>query len=247
MTLLETATKLDVTPVSHSQFFARAFFLTFFANALLFGCGGAPTGPDAGATSDASSSADAARAVPDAAIDAMVDDGTPTRQACTGNFGHGLTRVHGRIDGTLVSIVPESSHGCNNDRDHLHLQILMQGEVYDVAVNIYDPADVDFVERDIPLPDGPWEEGWHPGYALDYVQLGLHADAFSPVAETALRDRLVRALSTVNHISVFMTAYGAGGGHDIHRRYGGDDGAIFTEPLSPTAHGLFFHFVDQTF
>lgn len=199
-------------------------------------CGRSPEpgggGPDAGSGRDAS---------------VVVPDGTPVRRDCTDLFGSGLSAIHGRLDGILVSVVPESTGACNNDPDHLHLQVEVAGEVYDVAINISDPDDVDFTKRDFALPGGPWVEGWHSNTPLDYVALGLHADQFDPTPETTLRQDLLAELASVNHIAVFMTGYGPTGGHDVHRRNGGNDGALFLEPLSTPAHGLFFHFANQAF
>src|SRR5690349_417423 len=66
------------------------------------GTGGAATGGASGAgTSSGTYTGDPA-------------DGTPDRQACTGNFGTSLSATHGRMDGYLVSIVqPGGSHACN--------------------------------------------------------------------------------------------------------------------------------------
>jgi hypothetical protein len=177
------------------------------------------------------------------AISQMVDDGTPTRQACTNNYGSALSRSFGRLDGFLMSIVPVGQHDCNGDSSHLHLQIQAQGGIYDVAVNL----DVEFTERDLALPDGPWQEGWHTGIGLDYVQLGLHSGDFTAISPSALADKLTAELAQANHISVFATGYGPTGVHDVHRNGGGRDGAIVIQPLSRPAHLLFFHFTDQSF
>src|SRR3954468_20291603 len=65
-------------------------------------------------------------------------DGTPMRRACTSTFGTALSPVYGRMDGYLVAIVPPapSTAPCNADLGHLHLQVLINGAVYDVAVNV---------------------------------------------------------------------------------------------------------------
>src|SRR4051794_24097371 len=79
----------------------------------------------------------------DAAVDTVpndgrihVDDGAPTRIACTSSFGAALTNTptFGRLDGYLVAIVPPGGgSACNADSSHLHLQVRMNGAVYDVA------------------------------------------------------------------------------------------------------------------
>jgi hypothetical protein len=192
-------------------------------------------GQDASVSQDASSSADA--------MTTGQGDGTPMRNACTGNFGNALDTQFGRLDGYLVSIVrPGGSHSCNGDSGHVHFQVLIQGSVYDVAVN----TDTQQVSRDVGLPDGDWNEGWHTNMRLDYVALGLHDTDFSnpaPDAASAIESFVANA----NHVSIFATGYGPTGAHDVHRRNGGNDGAIIIDPLSSSPHALFFRFTTQSF
>jgi hypothetical protein len=170
------------------------------------------------------------------------DDGTPTRQNCSGNFGSALDTSHGRLDGFLVSIVPPGGpHSCNGDSGHVHFQVLMQGSIYDVAVN----TDTLQLAKDVGLPDGPWSEGWHTSDDLDYVSLGLHSGDFSTPSDPA--GAIESFVMNANHVSIFATGYGPTGCHDVHRRNGGNDGAIIIDPLSATPHGLFFHFNTQSF
>lgn len=170
-------------------------------------------------------------------------DGTPTRQPCTGNFGNALTTTHGRLDGYLVSIVNVGgSSSCNGDSSHVHLQVLMKNSVYDVAVNV----DTLIAERDIPIPDGVWSEGWHTSDPLDYAQLGLHSSDFKqPASQSALAQQIESELANVNHISVFATGYGPTGAHLVHRNGGGNDGAIVAQPLSGQAHLMMFTFTSS--
>ena len=125
--------------------------LLFSLVASLAGCSGGtvalPVGGDAGV--------DASPAV-DAGIDAdpSVGDGTPVRTACTNSLGQGLTKTFGRLDGTIVSIVPTTMNSCNGDTAHVHLQVLMQSAVYDVAVNI----DGLMAETTHALVEGAWAE-----------------------------------------------------------------------------------------
>jgi hypothetical protein len=165
---------------------------------------------------------------------------------CTSNFGDGLAGTFGRLDGTIVSVVPNGHTGsCNSDRSHVHLQVLSNGQVYDVAVN----TDGGFVaEKDLPLPGGAWTDGWHRGGSLDYVQdLGLHVADFQSQNEPALEQYVLDALTNANHVSVFATLYSHGGIHLVHRRANDQDGALVLDPLSPKARVLVFHFSDQTF
>ena len=170
------------------------------------------------------------------------DDGTPTRQTCSGNFGSALDMSHGRLDGLLVSVIPPGGpHSCNSDSSHVHFQVLMQGSLYDVAVN----TDTLQLAKDVGLPDGAWSEGWHTSDGLDYVSLGLHSSDFSTPSDPA--GGIEAFVMNANHVSIFATGYGPTGCHDVHRRNGGDDGAIIIDPLSTNPHGLFFHFNTQSF
>jgi hypothetical protein len=169
------------------------------------------------------------------------DDGTPTRQMCTGNFGNGLSTGFGRMDGYLVSIVPPGGpRTCNGD-GHVHLQVLIMGSVYDVAVNV----DTYQLQRDMAPPGAPWTEGWSQNVTNDYVSLGLHNTDFMQVSDAA--GSIESFLANANHITVYGTGYGPTGAHDIHRHFGNDDGMLVIDPLSPTAHIMFFCFNNQTF
>jgi len=175
-------------------------------------------------------------------------DGTPMQGTCTRSFGAGMSSTYGRLDGFVWSVVPSTDHRCVGDSNHIHLQIKMNGNDYNIAVTVVDTngGDVFFLERDLALPSG-WSEGWHPSPTpLDYVQLGLHANDFSAVPSSALQQKIEAELATANHISVFTTGFGTDGGHLVHRN-NGTDGAIVLQPLSPKPHVLMFRFATQTF
>jgi hypothetical protein len=163
--------------------------------------------------------------------------------ACTSQFGSALTTDHGRLDGYLVAIVqPYTSRSCNSD-SHVHLQVSAGGATYDVATNLQTL----FAEQDLPLPGAAWAEGWHAGAPLNYPNIGLHSAMFTqPANEAALAAIVTADLANANHISVYATGYGPDGVHDVHRK-SGYDGAIIIDPLSPTAHGLFFRFTTDSF
>jgi len=210
--------------------------------ALLFGCGN-PSG-----------TADAPDVPPnDGRIHA--DDGTPTRQACTSNFGTALTATptFGRLDGFLVAIVPPGNgSACNADSSHVHLQVRMNNAIYDVAVDVTDAMtgidDVHTVTKDIAMPVNlPWTEGWHTALLADYVSLGVHSTDLPLETKAALVTTLMTDLATANHISIYATTYGADGTHLVHRNGGGKDGVIVTQPLSIPAHLRLFSFTDQAF
>lgn len=181
-----------------------------------------------------------------------VDDGTPTRQNCTSNFGNALTTSFGRLDGFLVAIVPPQTGACNADRQHVHLQIKMNGDIYDVAVDVTaasGPDDVHTLTMDHAPLGAPWSEGWHTGVSLDYTQapLDVHSTDLPLKTKAEMTDELMSDLADVNHISVFAIGYGPDGVHLVHRNGGLHDGMIVTQPLSNPAHLRLLSFSDQTF
>ena len=222
------------------------------------GPGAAPVAPDKGSAADAGPAAVPADAAAPPRVDAgapppVGPDGAPTREACTSSYGTGLSTSFGRLDGALVAIVPPGHHGCNGDADHLHLQVKAAGAVYDIAVTMASTMggampEVFLAEKDAPLANGPWADGWHAGTRFDYVNdLGLHAADFTAMPAAALAMKVQQALGTVNHISVYATGYGPSGGHKVHRNSGGQDGALVLDPTSATPHVLAFHFSTQSF
>ena len=176
------------------------------------------------------------------------DDGTPTRQQCTSSWGSGLSAKHGRLDGYLVSIVPPSStSGCNDDSSHVHLQVMMKGAIYDVAVDIGKSADnIYYLSRKMPLTNGAWTEGWHTTDGLNYASLGISSADLTKLSPSAASSTVEQALANVNHISVYGTGYSANGMHLIHYQ-SGSDGAVVLEPLSATPQFLLFRFSSDTF
>ncbi len=214
---------------------------------------------DAGVSPDLSVRGDAAAPLPDsapAASDAATpqgSDGMPARAPCTQAFGNALSNAFGRLDGYLVAVVPPTQHGCSADAGHLHLQIKVQSDVYDVAITLVSDQkatspEVYLAERDAAIANGAWSEGWHPGDRFDYAgNLGLHAADFTPLQKAPLLQRLEAGLAGVNHISIYATGYGPTGAHKVHRNGGGTDGALVLQPTSPTPHILAFHFATQTF
>jgi hypothetical protein len=192
----------------------------------------------------------------DAALDPATDggnagDGPPVRQPCTASFGNGLTSAYGRLDGLLVAIVPPGTAGCHADATHLHLQVLLAGAIYDVAVNVgTDDAtnDVHSAPLDRALADPPWSEGWHTAVATDYATLGVHAADMPLHTRTENLGALISDLATANHISIYATGYDTqDGAHLVHHNGGGHDGMVVTRPLSATAHARLFSFTSQSF
>ena len=178
---------------------------------------------------------------------AVSADGPATRKPCTSSFGNGLSGSFGRLDGYVAAIVPPGSgRACSSDRNHLHLQVVVANQTYDVAINV----DGGFIaEKDAPLPGAPWAEGWHKGGSLSYpTDLGLHASSFTPGSLGQLAQTLESALANANHVSVYATTYNHSGAHLVHRsNKGTTDGAVVVQPLSQAAHIYAFRFASSSF
>lgn len=194
------------------------------------------------ASSDGADSADAA-----AMVDA--DDGVPTRQPCTTQFGNALDRSFGRLDGILVAIVWPESSKCNADEDHVLLQIRANDAVYEIAINVGSPTlqDVKSAAREIVLPGGAWSEGWHTGTRIDYVSMSVRAADLTLQTRSEHVTTLMAELANANHVSVFATGYAPQGAHLVHRNGNGTDGLLITQPLSNPAHARLFSFANQAF
>ncbi len=225
----------------------RAALFVAIGAAVTFGCS-RPGGVSVdGATADTGSAQDGGGS--------DVDDGTPTRQACTSNFGNALSAspTFGRLDGYLVSIIaPSEMSSCNADDSHVHLQIQMNNEIYDIAIDATDSAthtdDVHTSTLDIPMPGNlAWSEGWHTGLSVDYTVLGVHSTDMPLDSKAEIVSTLMSDLATVNHISVYATSYGDNGAHLVHRNSAATDGLVVTEPLSTPSHERLFSFTDQSF
>jgi hypothetical protein len=197
--------------------------------------GGATDAAEESSNTDAAPADDASRA----------DSGSPPGKCTTSFVGTALTGSFGRMDGHLVAIVPTNGpHSCRADSGHVHLQVKMNGVVYDVAVN----TDTYVAQKDAALPDGAWTEGWHGGVHLDYpTNLGLHTADFPTTTASGIESAIETALAGADEIAIFATPYDPTGAHDVHRKAGGFDGAIFVNPSSPQAHVLAFRFSTDTF
>jgi hypothetical protein len=257
---------------SPSRFFAHALSLSVASTATLVACSGGSgsttpafdasrTTTDGGKGSMPGSDA-SPTTTPDgggtSATDGGASDATAavTRNAaCTPTSqqnGRAVNSSHGRLDGTLVYVVPvDQGKQCNGDSSHVHLQIEVSGEVYDVAVDIGTaPNDeVGYLEQTMAVPGGAWAEGWHGADTLAYPSLGIHSTAFGLMDPAAVAQEVVTLLASTSKISIFCTGYSQGNGcHDVHYENGsGKDGAIVLDPTAATSPVLFFRFATPSF
>jgi hypothetical protein len=188
-------------------------------------------------------------AVPDAVV-----DGTPVKAVdCAETFGAELTAGFGRVDGTLLAVIPPNYQGCAQPNStHAVVQVMVDGAAYRMVVNVLSTSNEPRVylgETDAALAGGAWAEGWHLGYQLDYVTtLGLTKSQFT-LSDEATATARVYNLELGQHISVFATSGGppqADSAHLIHRNATNADGAIVINPET-APHYLLTAFDDSNF
>jgi hypothetical protein len=207
---------------------------------------------DAGVVDASTVAADAGSPV-DASLD--VDKSSPCVEDANG-FGSALTNAFGRVDGTIVAVLPPNDQACADPNStHLILEVLMQGAVYRMVVDVLsDQADdagsydVLFYEMDAPLADGPWSNGWHTGIALDYVStLAVHSTSFVAMSQADVVAKITSELTLGAHVSVFATSAGEpDSAHLVHRNLTNEDGAIVLSPdVAP--HYLLIRFSEDSF
>lgn len=235
----------------------QAFFGVAFAAGLFFACSSSSTNPTSPSDVDAATpEADAATGEPDASDAAVaVDASKPTGQ-CAATFGDKLTAGFGRIDGILYAVQKPSDKQCamTND-DHVIVQVLMNGAVYRLVVNVLGTgadAKIRIAEMPHALPAPAYAEGWHLAAPLDYLTaLGAHSDASFTAA--TLDEGVTRVAAFLDaKIGEPIAIYGTSGdarpesAHLIHRNLTNQDGAIVVSPkTNPTF--MLFHFATQTF
>jgi hypothetical protein len=165
--------------------------------------------------------------------------------ACATTFGAALTDSFGRVDGTVLAIVPPNLQTCTQpNRDHVVVQLTVNGAAYRMVINV----DVLIHEVSAPLAGAAWSEGWHPAERLDYVStLHVASPAFvagDPV--TTISD----AIELGDKLSIYATSSGgtkADSAHLVHRNVATEDGAIVIGADTAAPRYLLFRFANQTF
>jgi hypothetical protein len=193
----------------------------------------------------------------DAAADATadVDKSAPCVESDAA-FGWTLTNSFGRLDGTVVAVIPPGDEACASPNDtHLIIEVMMQGFVYRMVVDVLSNTnapdsgtDVFFYEMDGALQDGAWSEGWHTGISLDYATtLSLHSTQFAEMNQAEAVAQITSEVQLGTHISVFGTSQDeADTAHLVHRNVTNQDGAIVINPET-APHYLLLRFAEDTF
>jgi len=205
---------------------------------------------DATTPLDARAPVDGRGGLVDVGVDAIPD--VDKAATCAETFGDALTNAFGRLDGTVLAVVPPADDACADiNGTHVVIQVTLSGVAYRMVLDVLSDSgnpDVFFYEEDAPLAAGAWSEGWHAGVSLDYVgTLGLHSTVFTEMKEAALVDKVTSEVEIGSHVSVFATSAGeADSAHLIHRNLTNQDGAIVLNPET-APHYLLFRFSDQSF
>jgi hypothetical protein len=178
--------------------------------------------------------------------DGISPDAVDRTGGCASTFGSELTDAFGRIDGTVLAVLPPNFQACAQPNStHLVVQVMMHGAAYRMVFNVDANTLID--EHTAPLAGPAWEEGWHTDAPLDYVTtLGVHSDAFSALGTSAVLDF---ALTIGDHVSVYATSTGgtkADSAHLIHRNLPNADGALVIHADSAPRYFL-VRFDNQSF
>jgi hypothetical protein len=200
------------------------------------------------------SSGDVAPDVPVAldALDAASSDASKSA-GCVATFGTALPSGYGRIDGTVVAVVPPGDKVCTaSNRDHIVLEVRMGGAVYRMVVNVVSTVagvspDVLYEEVPHELPPPAWADGFHAPVTLDYATtLGLHSTdpSWKATPMATLVDEVTAALDVGAKVSVYSQGSGGESTHLVHRYGGNTDGAIVVDPTG-SPRFLVFHFAND--
>jgi len=211
---------------------------------ILLGC-------SSSSTPEATAPADDAGADVSEPIDAGVDTKPAFDGSCVvASFGDKLTNGFGRIDGVITALQMPDDQACSMpNRDHLIVQVLMNGAVYRMVVN----TDAFVLEIDHALPAPAFSEGWHTGVALDYPKdLGVHSPAFTDPGDMAATvTKIIGAgLAVGDNVSIYGTSEDRPeSAHLVHRNPNvpNTDGAIVVHPDSASPKLVLFAFDNQTF
>jgi len=189
-------------------------------------------------------------AAPDAevAADAAIDKSAP----CVGTFGGDLVTGFGRLDGTVLAVVPPGNQTCPfPNSTHVVLEVQQAGKAYRMVATVKSSSGnpvMALAEKDAALAGPAWEEGWHLGVALDYVTtLGLHRADFTATPMPELVDAITAQLELGARISVYATVEDRpDSAHLVHRNATDADGAIVIK-ADTAPHYLVFRFDNQVF
>ncbi|MDI1482982.1 hypothetical protein [Polyangium sp. y55x31] len=180
--------------------------------------------------------------------------GAPVDKAkdCADTFGDALTSAFGRVDGTVLAIVKPTDTQCAmpND-DHVVVQVMMDGQAYRMVVNVlssFGDPNVGYLETTHVMPGPAWEEGWHTGVSLDYVNdLGVQAEEFTAYDMPTLSDMIADVIPLGEKVSVYAHSSGGASAHKVHRNTAAQDGVIVLDPEGAAPKMLLFRFSNQIF
>ncbi len=216
------------------------------------GATGTMNGTDTGTSSDGPRGADGNE------LDGG-SDSAPTGK-CAEKFGAALTEGFGRIDGTVYAVQKPTDTTCAMpEKDRVVVQVLMNGAVYRMVIEVTDPGapsmklHVSSFPHVMPQPE--YEEGWRTGVPMDYANiLGAHSidGGFAPLSSDEVIAKIVAELKVGDPVSVYAVSSPGNpqGAELVHRNKPArinEDGAIVVGPTSAAPKFLLFHFDYQTF
>jgi len=227
----------------------------------LSACSAVVPGSDAGlvddaGVEDAGTPVDAGMPVDAGSTDSGVIPDAGKQAACASSFGAALTNAFGRVDGTVVAVVPPGDPNCAlPNSDHVVVQVSFDGGVHRMVINVQSSfGDPQIRVRQVtaPLPAPAFALGWHPGLALDYpTQLDVHSDGgWTALSLQQAAQRVYDLVEVGTPIAVYATSTGgsfAASAHKVHRNGSNTDGALVLNPTSAQPTWVLFHFANQSF
>jgi hypothetical protein len=226
------------------------------ALALVVACSSDDGASDTRTTPDAGT----ADVAPEAQAPEDAGEDTAPSGKCASTFGAALTEGFGRLDGIVYAVQKPSDKDCvMPDKDHVVLQVLMEGAVYRMVVNLESDlggpdTKLRFASFPHALPAPEFAEGWRTGIPLDYANvLGAHSEdgGFTALTPDEAVTKIAAEVKVGDPVSVYgVTPAGQGAsGERVHRNEPGknEDGAIVIGPTSASPRFLLFHFAEQTF
>lgn len=166
-------------------------------------------------------------------------------------FGTGLPVGFGRIDGTVLAVVPPGYQCPLPNRTHLIIEVQTAAGVYRMVVDVLSNQgnpNVFFHELDARLAGDAWADGWHPAQQLDYpTTLGIHTLDFVETREADLVEAISAQIDLGARISIFATVGDeSDSAHLVHKQTPNGDGAIVVHP-DTAPHYLTLRFDEQLF
>jgi hypothetical protein len=158
---------------------------------------------------------------------------------------------YGALEGELVAVTMPGSHGsgCVSDSSHVHLQVAVGTERYDVAIDT-GAADGAMFYLEKSITASPLAAGWS-ATGFDYVRdLGVGSTAFARLDPNQVALNIQKALTTVSRLTIHGRSYtDSTGVHDVHHNGHNSDGVLLLHGQGDACadKAIALHFISESF